>query len=300
MMPEIGAQPVDILAVLKTQLSDVQTKVGSAGKVQWYLDGSVAASGDGKTWATAFKTPQEAHDAASTYDVILCQSGYYTLTETVNISKTLKWIGVGVAAVFKAVTNIGSLFSVTSTTTDACMFSVFSNLVFLMAEDAANTCVGVLFGDNYTAPLFDNCFFQQCSKAIATSGSTNSVVMCRNCKFMLNVIDFEDDSTGVVGINLFNDCISQGSPGVATTSINILHGGLNQITNCSIAGFATGISTAEGTIYNSVNGGFFNNTINFAMLGTGDKVLGVNIPSTITAGNTIQNDLKAIYDLVNV
>ncbi|MDP2895883.1 MAG: right-handed parallel beta-helix repeat-containing protein [bacterium] len=43
----------------------------------WYVDGSVSASGDGKSWGTAFKKIQEGIDAASDHDTVIVGEGSY-------------------------------------------------------------------------------------------------------------------------------------------------------------------------------------------------------------------------------
>ena len=43
----------------------------------WYVDGSVAASGDGRSWATAVKTIQEGIEKASNRDVVTVAPGVY-------------------------------------------------------------------------------------------------------------------------------------------------------------------------------------------------------------------------------
>ena len=45
--------------------------------VSWYVRGSMGQSGDGRSWATAFKTIQEGIDAASDYDTINVYTGMY-------------------------------------------------------------------------------------------------------------------------------------------------------------------------------------------------------------------------------
>jgi len=48
-----------------------------AGGITWYADGSVSASGDGKSWETAFKKIQEGIDAADHGDTVVVEEGTY-------------------------------------------------------------------------------------------------------------------------------------------------------------------------------------------------------------------------------
>jgi len=52
--------------------------VGVTSAARWYVDGSVSASGDGKSWETAFKRIQEGIDAASDGDTVTVEQEMYT------------------------------------------------------------------------------------------------------------------------------------------------------------------------------------------------------------------------------
>lgn len=54
-----------------------------------YVDGSVTSSGDGKSWAGAFKTIQEAVNAAVTNDEIWVKTGTYLLSSEIQVNKAM-------------------------------------------------------------------------------------------------------------------------------------------------------------------------------------------------------------------
>ena len=51
--------------------------LSSAHADQWYVDASVAESGDGTSWNTAFKEIQEGINAASDADTVIVAQGSY-------------------------------------------------------------------------------------------------------------------------------------------------------------------------------------------------------------------------------
>ena len=66
--------------------------VTASGSI-WYVSADIGASGNGTTWSTAFKTPQEAIDAASTGDEIWVKKGTYLLFSKINLDKAVNLYG---------------------------------------------------------------------------------------------------------------------------------------------------------------------------------------------------------------
>jgi parallel beta-helix repeat protein len=56
----------------------------------WHVDGDVTSSGDGSSWAEAFKTIQEAIDASVTFDEIWVKQGTYVSSQI----KVNKWVNI--------------------------------------------------------------------------------------------------------------------------------------------------------------------------------------------------------------
>jgi hypothetical protein len=59
----------------------------------WYVDDNIAYAGDGKAWANAFKTVQQALDSASSGDEIWVKASDYALTEPLVVDKPVKLYG---------------------------------------------------------------------------------------------------------------------------------------------------------------------------------------------------------------
>lgn len=78
----------------------------------WYVDKNKtapAASGDGKTWGTAFLTVTEAVTAAGNYDIIMIGQGVYSEAATLAITQTgLKIFGSGTSGMIWGPTSLKS------------------------------------------------------------------------------------------------------------------------------------------------------------------------------------------------
>lgn len=89
----------------------------------WYVDKGITTGGDGKSWATAFKTITAAFTAAGDYDAILVAAGFYTEAATITVTQIgLKLIGCNSSGKtrgpcgIKTPTAAGPILSLTSNT----------------------------------------------------------------------------------------------------------------------------------------------------------------------------------------
>lgn len=62
-----------VLTILSTAICVTM----SASAATWYVDGSVAATGDGTSWGTAFKTIQQGVDTAVAGETVIVAEGIY-------------------------------------------------------------------------------------------------------------------------------------------------------------------------------------------------------------------------------
>lgn len=131
--------------------------------VIFYVDGNRAASGDGKSWSSAFKTIQEAHDAATSKrgDIILIapkQTGEGRYNENVVITKeSLTIMGIGGGQNNPSIRASGATTKYPITgeiegrTISGCGMLIMAKntTVSNLAFDASGTYVGIYIGDGY-------------------------------------------------------------------------------------------------------------------------------------------------------
>ena len=65
----------------------------SGAACAYYVDGAIAVSGNGTSWSEAFKTIQEAVDAADNGDTIWVKQGTYFVTSTIDVDKSVAIYG---------------------------------------------------------------------------------------------------------------------------------------------------------------------------------------------------------------
>lgn len=97
----------------------------------WHVDDSVSSSGDGKTWATAFKIIREGVDASSDGDTVIVAEGTYY--ENIHFNgKNIVLTGTDpldpetVANTVIDGNHAGSVVTFAGTETDACVLSGFT------------------------------------------------------------------------------------------------------------------------------------------------------------------------------
>jgi len=179
----------------------------------YFVNGSVSASGDGNSWATAFKTIDEAIAAASNQDVIYIAAGEYTKAGEISIAKvlTLKGGYLGNEDINNAIPDpmankakircnaTGHAINLTVISDPGIPSAkhVFDGLYFYNTNAGGTGFGGALYLNAYFNNIdIKNCIFEQ-NKAgkggavyINSTSAASSNVLVDNCKF------YENGSTG--------------------------------------------------------------------------------------------------------
>ncbi|MDP2896455.1 MAG: hypothetical protein Q8Q12_07830, partial [bacterium] len=119
--------------------------MATAGMI-WYVDDSVAASGNGKSWATAFKKVQEGVDEALDGETVLVAAGTYVENiaswgNNIVLSSTDPLDPAVVAATVLDGNKAGPVVAFTGAETEACVLSGFT-----IQNGSAPNGAGVLGG----------------------------------------------------------------------------------------------------------------------------------------------------------
>jgi len=119
--------------------------MATAGMI-WYVDDSVAGSGNGKTWATAFKTVQEGMDEALDGETVLVAAGTYVENiaswgNNIVLSSSDPLDPAVVAATVLDGNKAGPVVAFTGAETEACVLSGFT-----IQNGSAPNGAGVLGG----------------------------------------------------------------------------------------------------------------------------------------------------------
>lgn len=182
----------------------------------WYVDQSVAVSGDGKTWPNAFKTVAEAYTASSNYDVIYIAPGGYDLDNGVDATglnidgKKLFFIGSTDASPshylkenpfsveWQAYNNVwfynGTGTSVVTLLNDA--VPVFIGIEFYGISLFGTATIGINGDASHFYPAFvSTCWFSGFSTAAIQRNSGNMGYYIENSLFSQNIIDIQAQAT---------------------------------------------------------------------------------------------------------
>lgn len=269
----------------------------STGNI-WYVDAAMGASGDGKSPSNAFKTIQEAVNAASSGDVIKIKGGGYDENADAR----------GLVIEKNSLTLIGDEpFQVQITNSNGASTStIYLNADYCRFENMLTSGIG--FGSGSTVGWYldsgsDYNVFIKCAAAGHTSlgischgsvnkfdtclsvfnisggvdyeirgGSFHQFINCISIGFDLGSLDgvgFKIDS-GSVSYNIMKNCSS-----IAKAYGFYIYSTYALITNCSAGGCTTNLYVDPAS-YNSV-------------------IVDFNEDSYITAYNTLQQDLFALY-----
>lgn len=132
--------------------------------ISWYVDGSVAKSGNGRTWGATFKTIQEEIDAAYDGDAVVVAKGNYLENirfngKNIALRSTDPLDPAVVAATIINGGGKGSVVRFSGTEDQSCVLSGFTirNGSGTIHPRKANTCGGGIYGgENPTGATIEN------------------------------------------------------------------------------------------------------------------------------------------------
>jgi parallel beta-helix repeat protein len=231
-----------------------------------YVDGSVASSGDGKSWAGAFKTIQEAVNAAVTNDEIWVMTGTYLLSSEIQVNKA-----VGIYGGFAGLETQRSQrdWNTNPTTVDGnnsvrCFHVKANATIDGFTITKGSTCCGDGEGggifnnsislDQLTNITVNNCIFSKNSAVLGGGVANNfaSSATITNCKFFDNIASnsgggiFNNSSS----ITITNCTFSGNKADNYGGGIYNHNAASPTITNCT---FSANSAAKGGGIYNNFN-----------------------------------------------
>lgn len=172
------------------QVSPANLLQGMTAGTTWFVDGSLAASGDGKRWDHAFITIQEAVTAASEGDVIYVKAKDLTdftgdptsYAETIIIpaaTSNLAIIGVSRGRTQGGLPQVKIGAGSTAMLTIRAPGCYIANMGF---NGYGSTGGGILLDDDYAAKCafgttIENCHFKNCVGTTATNAATGGAIM---------------------------------------------------------------------------------------------------------------------------
>jgi hypothetical protein len=248
-----------------------------------YVDGSIAASGAGTSWATAKKTIQETVTAAAQYDQVWVKAGTYALASTITLNKPLFLFG-GFAGTETALSQRNLKTNVTTVdgqNARQCI-SITSDYVTV---DGFSITRG--YADGATQPFYGSGIFIK-----ITSGGAYTTVT--NCKVFSN--------TNVSAIYMYaftgtiSNCMVYGNSALYDGAGIYVHQSQSVIVNCTVV-YNTATNGSGGGIYvlgsNYTPGAKIINTIVWSNTAGGD---GANL-YTVTSGtlSVTYSDIQGGY-----
>jgi hypothetical protein len=218
----------------------------------WYVDGDVAASGDGSSWDLAYKTIQEGVDAAGSGEKVWVKAGTYTNFPVTVTSGVLLYGGFTGNEANEDQRNL----SVYSSSLDAVGIDNSMTLMriegigpvsldgFTLANadyKAGRDKHSLFFSGFSSTAMIKNCTFSKNQYGIQTSGSEDCSLIIDNCRFSQN----RDSAIGInnASLTVTNSSFSQN--GGSAIGYN---GGTLIVTGCTFTD-NTGANYWLGTMY---------------------------------------------------
>lgn len=269
-----------------TQTAEILRYTSAQGVNMWYVDGAVGASGDGTSWTTAFKTITEAETARGSGDYVMIRAGTYNENTVIGGLVVAKDSGtfVAVGDSFESVSITNDNGSATDCVTISGDYNSFTGIRATTVLINGWTTTG---SDNH----FVKCSSYQTSTGFSfNTGTSNTLDDCRvlGCTvegFAINSVGtFVNNCTGAL-------CLIGMRFGASSVFGIVRHAMMGDNTT----GYQFDASSAYSFLDNCSGKNGTNITDNSG--GTA-RLLGFNEESKISAGNTIQDDLKAIYDKI--
>jgi hypothetical protein len=198
----------------------------------WFVDNHIAASGSGTSWASAFKTVQEAVDAAKAGDEIWVKASHFLLTAPVTINKAMSIYGG---------------FAGTESQRETRNWYAYPTSL-----DGQEKGQCLYLGADATSVTLDGFVITKCHGSLGGGMfSEAAAAFVANCKFEAN----QADSGGAVyeldaGVK-FSNCSFWGNTANLGGAI-FSHGSTVSLVNCSLSGNSA--SLGGGGISNGGNG----------------------------------------------
>lgn len=288
---------------ISTDISNLNTYVNAYGKTLWYVDGTVLASGNGTSWNTAFKTIQEAVDAASSTDIINVTPGFYD--ENVNTEglliedkSFLKIVATGVGAIIRNTNaSASACLTIRGTTEQSALGNELSNIKFL-ADDGMN-CVDLL--SNSRGTIIKDSIFQEGVIGVNSVGGYvgyNQIIDSEFFECDICIFSNSNGTGGYYGMNIFENLKMFGTSASAPVAAISLDNSINDsIKNIMIESYPIGILTTSNTSKEIIDTVTFSNTTKlFNFGGTDETVINCMEESILQEGHTNQQDSYAIYE----
>ena len=253
--------------------------------VVFYVDGEIVGSGNGSSWTQAFRTLQEAVDAAVTYDEVWIKEGTYSLASTVVLDKGVRLYGgfdgsemdrsqrdfVRNETIVDGMNQVGC-FSISTG-------AVVDGLTITRAQGRYGGGISI----QNASPEIRNCTFVSNRPLYGGSGifNANASPLIANCKFLYGSM-----TQGGFGGAIYNhsfsspqitNCLFYRNRSTATGGAICNNSSNPSITHCTFYG--NNASGAGGAVYNVLSNPVITNSI---FWGNSTEIVNASSTPTVT------------------